>query len=230
MATQLGRTFDIVLTDDHVILLDALSSALRQLGHRVPATHTTYRAAFESIKALQPDLWVLESQLADAPNLDAMDDLTLASPGTKIVVLTADGDQKTILRALDRGARAYVHKTRGVAVLAEALQRVMAGEETVVERALVPKPRPADAESVELLRLANYLTHRELECLRLLAAGLDTTSMARRIGVSRTTVRTHVQAVLTKLGAHSRLEAASLAVRHGLLADADRDFGVGSVG
>ncbi|MCU1659637.1 MAG: two component transcriptional regulator, LuxR family, partial [Pseudonocardiales bacterium] len=51
----------------------------------------------------------------------------------------------------------------------------------------------------------------------LLAEGLDTAAMARRLGVSRTTVRSHVQAVLTKLGVHSRLEAASLAIRFGLV-------------
>lgn len=211
------RTFDVVLTDAHVVLLDALSSALRQLGYRVLATASTYRTALESIKTLRPDLWVTEWRLSDAPDLTVMDDLTLASPSTKIVVLSADGEPDTVRQALDRGAAAYVHKTRGVAILSEVLQRVMSGERAIVERVLAPTSPRANAESVELLRLANYLTHREFECLRLLAAGRDTTSMAQQMGVSRTTVRTHVQSVLTKLGAHSRLEAASLAVRHGLV-------------
>jgi DNA-binding CsgD family transcriptional regulator len=65
--------------------------------------------------------------------------------------------------------------------------------------------------------MANYLTHRELECLALLAAGLDTAAMAARLGLSTTTIRSHVQAVLTKLGVHSRLEAASLAMRYHLV-------------
>jgi two-component system nitrate/nitrite response regulator NarL len=68
--------------------------------------------------------------------------------------------------------------------------------------------------------LAAHLTGREWECLELLVEGLDTTTMARRLGVSRTTIRTHVQALLTKLGVHSRLEAASFAVRNRLLAEA----------
>lgn len=217
MAKPMRGSFDIVLTDGHLVLLDALSSALRQLGYRVVATASTYRDALESIKSLRPDLWVLEWQLCDQQSLAATDDLTLASPRTKIVVLSADSDPNTIRQALDRGVTAYVHKSRGVAALSEVLQRVMSGENAVVERPPVPASPRTNAESADLIRLANYLTQRELECLRLLAAGRDTTSMARQMGVSRTTVRTHVQSVLTKLGAHSRLEAASLAVRHGLV-------------
>lgn len=222
----MGGQFDIILADDQVVFLEALTSVLGQLGHRVLAADTSYRSARESVIALQPDLWVLESHFDDAPDLVEMNDLALIGPKTKIVVLTADGDAQTVRRALDRGASAYVHKTRGVAVLVRVMQQVMAGTERVVERSLAPAP-PADAKTAELLRLANYLTQRELQCLRLLAAGRDTRSIARQLGVSSTTVRTHVQAVLTKLGAHSRLEAASLAVRHGLIADADADSGIG---
>jgi DNA-binding NarL/FixJ family response regulator len=217
MAIPLRTSFDVVLTDAHLVFLDALSSALRQLGYRVMATASTYRDGLESIKALRPDLWVLEWQLSDEPNPATIDDLTVASPRTKVVVLSADNDSHTVRQALDRGATAYVHKSRGVAVLSEVLQRVMSGERAVVERPLGPASRRANDESAELMRLANYLTQRELECLRLLATGRDTTSIAQQMGVSRTTVRTHVQSVLTKLGAHSRLEAASLAFRHGLL-------------
>ena len=66
-------------------------------------------------------------------------------------------------------------------------------------------------------RLAAHLTDRERQCLELLVEGHRTTTMARGLGVSTTTVRTHVQSVLTKLGVHSRLEAASLALRHSLI-------------
>ena len=68
-------------------------------------------------------------------------------------------------------------------------------------------------------RLAAFLTTRERECLRLLVDGLDTTRMATALGVSPATVRTHVQSLLVKLGVHSRLEAASLAVRYRLVED-----------
>ena len=68
-------------------------------------------------------------------------------------------------------------------------------------------------------RLAEFLTTRERQCLQLLVDGQDTAQMAQQLGVSPATVRTHVQSLLTKLGVHSRLEAASLAVRYRLLED-----------
>jgi two-component system nitrate/nitrite response regulator NarL len=65
--------------------------------------------------------------------------------------------------------------------------------------------------------LASYLTPRELQCLALLASGVGTTVIARRLGVSTMTIRSHIQAVLTKLSVHSRMEAVSLAIRYGLV-------------
>jgi two-component system, NarL family, nitrate/nitrite response regulator NarL len=83
---------------------------------------------------------------------------------------------------------------------------------------LTPRPAPRlSPQDADAHRLAGYLTNRERECLALLVDGLSSDAIAERLGVSITTVRTHVQAVLTKLGVHSRLEAASFAVRHSLL-------------
>lgn len=76
---------------------------------------------------------------------------------------------------------------------------------------------PSDPPPAELAHLVRYLTPRERECLAHLAAGHDTAVIAEKLGVSRTTVRTHVQSVLVKLGVHSRLEAAALASRYGLV-------------
>jgi DNA-binding NarL/FixJ family response regulator len=88
--------------------------------------------------------------------------------------------------------------------------------EVVVDVPKAPTSRRlAGQDSVQ--RLAAYLTDRERECLGLLVEGLDTAGMAAKLGVSRATVRTHVQSLLTKLGVHSRLEAASFAVRYRLL-------------
>jgi DNA-binding NarL/FixJ family response regulator len=79
-----------------------------------------------------------------------------------------------------------------------------------------PPPRPADdAETAH--RLAAHLTEREWQCLELLATGLDTQALARALSVSVTTVRTHVQSLLAKLGVNSRLQAVALTVRTGLL-------------
>ncbi len=82
--------------------------------------------------------------------------------------------------------------------------------------ATTPAPRPPeDAAGVD--RLAAYLTDREWQCLELLVRGLNTRAMARLLDVSTTTVRTHVQSLLAKLGVNSRLQAVALATRTALL-------------
>jgi two-component system, NarL family, nitrate/nitrite response regulator NarL len=118
-------------------------------------------------------------------------------------------------RALEYGAVGYVHKSRGVAALITAIRRVMNGE-IVVDVPTGGRPRRSD-DDAEAHRLAAYLTARERECLGLLVEGLGTREMGTQLGVSVPTVRTHVQALLTKLGVHSRLEAASFAVRNSVL-------------
>jgi DNA-binding NarL/FixJ family response regulator len=123
-----------------------------------------------------------------------------------------------MLGALDAGASGYLHKTRSLASLTAAIDGVLSDQ--VVVDLPGPPPERRAAHHLAAHRLAAHLTGREWECLELLVEGLDTTTMARRLGVSRTTIRTHVQALLTKLGVHSRLEAASFAVRNRLLAEA----------
>lgn len=210
---------DLVLGDDHTVFLDALSTVLTQRGFTVSAVACSVAETVESVRKQQPDVCLVDRHFAGADGVDAIGEMIAASNRTKILVLTADRDSDGVLRALGAGASGYLHKTRGISALAAAIDRVMR-DEVVVD---VPPPatlRPP-TQSDDARRLAAYLTARERECLSLLVQGLSTTAMVSILGVSRTTVRTHVQALLTKLGVHSRLEAASFAVRYGLLDDED---------
>jgi two-component system nitrate/nitrite response regulator NarL len=209
-------SLDVVLGDDHTVFLDALTTLLVHLGHRVPATAANEPHLLEAVGRYQPDVCVLESQMPDASGVEVVAALLAASPQTKVVLLTSDHDPETMHRAVQLGALGYVHKTRGVAVLLDVLARVMAGE-IVIEGSFFRPETPIRSLPNDARRLAAYLTHRELETLGLLVAGAGTTTIARRFNVSTTTVRSHIQAVLTKLGVHSRLEAAALAVRFGLV-------------
>jgi two-component system nitrate/nitrite response regulator NarL len=210
----LSNALKVVLADLDVVFIEALAIVLAREGHRVVAAAATRGALIDGIREFEPDVCVTDNAFPDGAVLDVIEQLVPISPRTRIVMLTADGDAATLRQALDAGAAGYVHKSRGLAVLIDALQRVV-NDEIVVGASFAR--RRTDDDNAPLQRLATYLTHREAECLTLLAEGLDTTAMARRLGVSRTTVRSHVQAVLTKLGAHSRLEAASMAIRFGLV-------------
>jgi DNA-binding NarL/FixJ family response regulator len=163
----------------------------------------------------RPDVCVIDRHAAMDDDVATIGRVRAASDRTNVLVLSANPDPEAAGRALDAGASGYLHQSRGVGELVGALERVLQGEIVVdVPNAKPPARRPAQPN--QALRLAGHLTSRERECLLMLVEGLDTAAMMARLCVSRTTVRTHLQAVLTKLGVHSRLEAVSFAVRHDL--------------
>jgi two-component system, NarL family, nitrate/nitrite response regulator NarL len=206
----------LVLGDDHIVFLDALSDVLVQRGFTVTVARTAAQTV-DSVRRTQPDVCLIDRHFARDDGVDAIADMIAASPGTKVLVLSADADTDGVLRALRAGASGYLHKTRGIAALITAIDRVLRGEVVVDVPKVVAGWRSAEEDDAH--RLAAYLTARERQCLALLVEGLDTSAMATKLGISRTTVRTHVQAMLTKLGVHSRLEAASFAVRYRILRD-----------
>jgi two-component system nitrate/nitrite response regulator NarL len=205
----------LVLGGDHVLFLDALSTVLGQHGHEVCAVAGGTEGLAESVRQQQPDACVISLDATDWQCAELIQRIRIASPYTTILLVSADADQRAALQALQAGAAGYLHKSRGVLALVAGIERVLSGEIIVdVPRELsVRWPGRVGGKDP----LAAGLTARERECLAMLVEGLDTAAMVARLGVSRTTIRTHIQAVRTKLGVHSRLEAASVAVRYGLV-------------
>ena len=208
---------DLVIGDSHQVLAEALEIVLGQQGFTVVAVALTVASLRSLVRDNRPRLCLIDRRLRDGDALEALGDLLASSPQTKVVVLTGDRDKDAVPAALQAGAAGYLHKAHGVASLVSALRRVDEGE--IVVDTIAP---PAQSASVaaDVRWRATYLTTREHECLTLLVEGLGTAAMARRLGVSPTTLRSHVQGLMTKLGVHSRLEAAALAVRYSLLENA----------
>lgn len=209
---------DVVISDDHAVFLDALSAVLSGQNYSVTKAMTIS----ETIRAVgkrQPDVCLIDRHFAAGDDgIGALAELAAASPRTKVLILSADGNSDSIMRAMRAGAAGDIHKTRGVSVLKQTIERVLRGE-VVVEVPSATGVRPQLGRQQEAQRLAGYLTARERQCLELLVEGQDTAAMVSSLGVSAATVRTHVQALMNKLGVHSRLEAAAFAVQHGLLAE-----------
>lgn len=204
-----------MLGDDHVVFLDALSTVLGQHGHAISPVARSTAEMVALVRRDRPDVCVIDRPAAVGEDAETIRRVRAASGSTRVLVLSANPEPGAVGRALDAGASGYLHQSRGVGALLGALERVLRGE-IVVD---VPDARPRSRRSAQpdqALRLAGHLTSRERECLLMLVEGLDTAAMMARLCVSRTTVRTHLQAVLTKLGVHSRLEAVSFAVRHRL--------------
>ena len=203
----------VVLGDDHVVFLDALATVLSQHGHVVCGVARSTAEMVTRVSAHQPDACLIDRNATANDHVQTIGRVLAACAGTSVLVLGANPGSDAAEQALDAGASGYLHQSRGLGALVSALDRVLNGEIVVDVPQTAPSRLP---EPNQALRMAGHLTSRERECLMMLVEGLDTAAMVDRLGVSRTTVRTHLQAVLTKLGVHSRLEAASFAVRHRL--------------
>ncbi len=220
---------NVVIGDDHAVFLDALRTVLAAPGRAV-ATATTVEDTVDAVRRHQPDICLIDHHFREDGDGDSCDgigaipQLTAACARTKVLILSADGDSGAILQGMRAGAAGFVHKTRGVSVLQRTIERVLQGE-VVVEAPAGGGSAPPLARQRDALRLAAHLTSREWQCLELLVDGQDTAAIVASLGVSAATVRTHVQSLLSKLGVHSRLEAAAFAVRHGLLDETVRRGG-----
>jgi two-component system, NarL family, nitrate/nitrite response regulator NarL len=206
-----------VLGGDHVLFLDALSTVLGKEGHLVTAVTRNTAEMVALVMRKRPDACVIGCHVthgAEAWISRAVGYVLGASAGTRVVVAGPNPSPLAADQAIDAGASGYLHQSEGIEELSSAINRVLSGEVVIA----VPNGGAAhrSSEADLALRLASQLTSRERECLMMLVEGLDTTAITRQLGVSRTTARTHLQSVLTKLTVHSRLEAVSFAVRHRL--------------
>jgi two-component system nitrate/nitrite response regulator NarL len=132
------------------------------------------------------------------------------------VVLTGTGNDPGPAR--DAGAAGYLRKTVSGADLLAALDRVARGEVVVMDAGRDAPAGADDAGAADARQRIAGLRARERECLELIAGGASTEDMALAMGVTPATVRSHVRAVLAALDVHSRLGAASFALRHGVVA------------
>ena len=215
----------LVLGDDQAIFLDALSTVLTQRGYEVGAVARSSDEMIAYVHHQRPDACLIDCNLGVDDGIKTIQRVIEASETTTVVVLGTDADSESASLAIGAGASGYLHQSRTVDVLVSALERMPSGDCVVDLPDTGPARRPRRASHADTV--AASLTGRERECLSLLVAGLDTAAIVAAMGDSRTTVRTHLQAVLTKLGVHSRLEAASFAVRHHLV-DAWAEAGPGA--
>ena len=198
----------LVLCDDHELILDTLGAALSGLGYDVVRTHCPAEA-LESVREIHPDACLLDANYPEGSGLDIIPLVREASPDTKVLVFSADTSNASVRRAIALGASGYVRKDRGLLHLIEAIDLAAGGHLAVEPGALQAALRSADATD-DPLWVLNFLTDREWEVLRCIADGLGTEDIASTLNVRRSTARTHVQNLLTKIGVHSRLQAVAL--------------------
>jgi two-component system nitrate/nitrite response regulator NarL len=212
-----GETVSILIVDDHLLFAEALRLALLDQGPFEVEVVCDGASGLARLRDGSVDVVLVDIGLPDRSGLVVGAEMLERFPGTRLIALTAMADPQLVQRSMRAGFVGYLTKDLPIATLVNAIRTVADGE-VVVQRDLSGRPPSSrdDLDPVASL-LAGQLTDREREVLSLLAEGASSVSIAERMGISRNTVRTHVQSILTKLGVHSRLEAAAFAVRHGLV-------------
>lgn len=215
-AAPAGGAIATLIVDDHAMLAEGLAAYLRLADDiDVVGAVGTGADALEILAGARVDVLLLDQRLPDTTGIAVARQAVARSPGTKVLVITANGDDDLVAEAILAGCHGFLPKGRTANELLAAVRAVHAGE-SVFDSSVLARILPGLAESKEQSP-GDDLTSREREVLQLLAGGLSAAQIAARLEISPVTVRNHTQNVLTKLGAHSKLEAVSLALRRGLV-------------
>lgn len=198
-----------------MLFADAIAAAMGDDGLDVAGSVRDGAGAIEFLERESVDVVLMDIGLPDRSGLAVARDILERWPDTKVLAVTALDDPRAADDAMRMGFAGYVTKDTSVERFTASVRAVMEGQ-VVLPRRLVSGGRQVDMSDGFAL-LVDQLTPREHDVLALLVQGADGGEIARRLGISRNTVRTHVQSILTKLQVHSRLEAATLAVRHRLV-------------
>ncbi|MFE8941796.1 LuxR C-terminal-related transcriptional regulator [Streptomyces sp. NPDC007872] len=212
----------LVVVDDHRLHAEALASALKLRGHRVLAAAAPVAGVAELVVSRAPEVCLLGTAAPDGPGVfDPVARIKRERPQVAVVVLGPVPSPRGIAAAFAAGASGYVRHDERIEGVERALVKARAGETAVapqlLQGAFAELLHPSEQPDDEGQRLLRLLTRREVEVLVRVAEGEDTRLIARGMGIAPSTARTHVQRVLMKLEVGSRLEAAALAARTGLL-------------
>ena len=199
----------IIICDDQRLLLEALASTLAAYGHTVEAATCSPADAVAAVRLHDPDVLLLDLHFPDADGLDTAEEVVESHPRTKVVVLTGSDDLEAVRRALQIGVAAYIRKDQRIDHILQVLERVRRGE-IAVDDSLVRRLARSDTALPRPRSQVDDLTAREWDIARLLEQGLSTPEIMADLGISKSTVRSHVQTILSKLGVHSRIQAVAL--------------------
>jgi two-component system, NarL family, nitrate/nitrite response regulator NarL len=204
----------ILIIDRHLLFADALRTLLEQRGGSVVGVAQDIDKAISM--PVRPDVVLadLEPSAPDFPSTARR--LCARFVGAKVLSLTP-ADARPGRDANRHGIHGSLSKDARLSELVRSIKAALNGDVVVPLRPASQGTSRVDLPDRHAALLAEQLTPREFQVLRLLVEGTRSDEIARRLGASPNTVRTHVQSVLTKLQVHSRLEAATFAVRHGLV-------------
>lgn len=207
----------VLITDDQTLFRSGLARLLEEdprvqvVGQAVDGADAVKKAA-----ALKPDVVLMDIKMPNMDGVEATRKIAAELPETKILVLTTFDADSYVLQALRAGASGYVLKNSQPAAIVSSILAVMAGER-VMASAVANRVLDMLTGTTTPKEFYDGLTAREVEILKLLAAGLANKQIAYRLKISEKTVRNHVSNMYMKLQIYDRSQAVLYAVRKGLI-------------
>ncbi|MGE3269805.1 MAG: response regulator [Chloroflexota bacterium] len=209
----------LLIADDHELARLGLAGALvGERGLQIVGQARDGQEAVELCQELQPDLVLMDVRMPRLDGLRATAEIARTCPHTSVIMLTMQEDPEYVLEALKVGAAGYLLKEATRPEIVGAIRQVLAGE-SLLNAGLVAEllQRLGQDRQPEPERLEHPLSEREVQVLGLLAAGKTNREIAQDLVLSVSTVKTHVEHVISKLGVADRTQAAVKATQLGII-------------
>jgi DNA-binding NarL/FixJ family response regulator len=199
----------VLAVDDHSLLRKGIATLVNaEPDMKLIAEASDGQEAVESFRLHRPDVTLMDIQMPGFNGIEAISKIQSEFPDARIIVLTTYTGDAQVVKALRAGARAYILKGHVHRELLEIIRAVHAGQKKI----------PPDI-AAELAEHAtdDELTQREIDVLRLIAAGNSNKLIADQLSISEATVKSHVTNILSKLGANDRSHAVTIGLKRGII-------------
>lgn len=206
---------DLLIVDDHPLMCDALTMTLRvAFGLRQAHCERSLGAAIDRLRhGKMPDAILLDLNLPDSQGSEGIVQLRRFAPGVPIAVISANDDPSMIEAVMAAGAQGYISKSLGREAMCSALRRVWSGEKVTPE-GYDPADRPTRASQPALEETAQRfatLTAQQVRTLRQICLGKANKEISYELNISEATVKTHITAIMGKVGSRRRTQVVLLA-------------------
>jgi NarL family two-component system response regulator LiaR len=212
-------TITVLVVDDHDDFRIGLTELLTRRGLNVVGDAADGETALRLVHELAPNVVLLDLEMPRMHGIEVARRISDASPTTVVLVLTVSAQEKDVVEALIAGARGYLAKGTSPESLVAGIEAAARGESMIsadVASKLFARLRATNGEQRVEESPTTFLSAREIEILRLLAAGRQNGDIADELVISPFTVRNHISNLLRKLQLQNRTQAAAYAIRHGL--------------
>lgn len=199
----------VLIIDDHFVVRNGLAASLEiEEDIRIAATADTGEEAASAYQSHRPTVTLMDLQLPGMSGIEATADIVSKDPNARVLVFSTFARTDEIRAALDAGAKGYLRKSATREELIQAIRTVAAGETSL--------PDDISRQLIEI-QLGPAITPREREIIGLIAKGSANKEIGHALGIAEDTVKQHVSRILQKLAVKDRAQAATEAIRRGII-------------